>query len=67
MAKTFSSYYDNSPGAMNSVRDTVKAEQALAPTQTYWEGIISGSLSGIVYTLVGFPFDTLKVRIQMNN
>ena len=51
----------------NSVSDAVATKQALAPSQTYWEGFISGSLSGIVYTLVGFPFDTLKVRIQMNN
>ena len=52
---------------MNSVHDAVTPKQISAPRQTYWEGLISGSLSGIVYILVGYPFDTLKVRIQMNN
>eukprot|EP01017_Pseudomicrothorax_dubius_P024874 TRINITY_DN2645_c0_g1_i8.p1 TRINITY_DN2645_c0_g1~~TRINITY_DN2645_c0_g1_i8.p1 ORF type:complete len:261 (-),score=19.19 TRINITY_DN2645_c0_g1_i8:384-1166(-) len=32
-----------------------------------WKDLLAGSYSGLIITLSGFPFDTLKIRMQMYN
>eukprot|EP01083_Nonionella_stella_P232387 819863_1 len=44
-----------------------KSNLAISHADPWWQTILSGYSTGIIYVVTGHPFDTLKLRLQTNS